>query len=100
MATSFNNFVRQNITKLRQQTAREASKAPTTRLRNWLNKRPDPPPQFRIKKIGLVTLGRAAKKMKGKRVHGREDIEAYSLKVKAPLMGESLLHLVNFSFES
>ena len=44
------------ITKLRQKTATGASIAPTTRLRNWLNKRPDPPSQFKIKKIGLAAL--------------------------------------------
>ena len=44
-------------------TTTEATIAQTTRLRNWPNKRPDPPPQFRIKKIGLATLRRAVKKM-------------------------------------
>ena len=100
MATIFNKFFRQKITNLRQKTATEATIAPTTRLRNWLNKRADPPPQFRIKKIGLVTLRKAVKKMKGKRVHGRDEIDSYSLKLAAPLMEESLLHLVNLSIES
>ena len=62
MATIFINFVRLKITKLRQKTATEATIAPTTRLRNWLNKRPDSPPQFKIKKIGLAALRRAVKK--------------------------------------
>jgi hypothetical protein len=69
-------------------------------LRNWLNKRSDPPPQFRIKKIGLTTLRKAVKKLKGKRVHGRDEIDSYSLKMVATLMEESLLHLVNLSIET
>jgi hypothetical protein len=55
MAKMFNTFFRQNITKLRQKTATEATLAPTIRLRNWLNKRSDPTPEFRIKKIRLGT---------------------------------------------
>ncbi len=38
--------------------------------------------------------------MKGKRVHGRDKIDSYSLKISAPLIEDSLLHLVNLSIES
>jgi hypothetical protein len=38
MATIFNKFFRQKITKLRQKTVTEAIIAPTTRLRKWLKK--------------------------------------------------------------
>ena len=39
------------------------------------------------------------KKMKPKRVHGIDWIDSYSLKVAAPLLEDSLLHLVNLSIE-
>ena len=42
----------------------------------------------------------SCKKMKGKREHGRDEIDSYSLKLTAPLMKESLLHVVNLSIES
>ena len=71
-----------------------------TRLRHWLCKRPELPPQFKIKKIGLATLRKAVKKMKGKRVHGRDEIDSYILKLTAPLIEDSLLQLVNLSIES
>ena len=38
--------------------------------------------------------------MKGKRLHGRDEIDSYSLKLAAPLIEDSLLHLVNLSIES
>jgi hypothetical protein len=38
--------------------------------------------------------------MKGKRVHGRDEIDSFSLKLAAPLIEDSLLHLVNLSIES
>jgi hypothetical protein len=66
MATIVNKFFRQKITNLRQKTATEATIALRTRLRNWLNKRAYPLPQCRIKKIGLLALRKAVKKMKGK----------------------------------
>ena len=99
MATIFNEFFRQKVSKLRQKTAMEASIAPTARLSNWLNKRTTPPPPFSLKKVDLATLRRALKKMKGKRVYGIDGIDSYSLKLAAPLMEDSLMHLVNLSIE-
>ena len=61
-------------------TATAATIEPATRLRDWLSKRAEPPPEFRIRKINLTTLRKAIKKMKGKRVHGRDEIDSYSLK--------------------
>ena len=37
------------------------------------------------------------KKMKGKRVHGTDWIDAYSLKIASPLLEDSLIHLINLS---
>ena len=33
-------------------------------------------------------------------MHGRDEIESYSLKISAPLIEDSLLHLVNLSIEN
>ena len=43
---------------------------------------------------------KAVKKMKGKRVRGRDEIDSYSIKLAAPLIEESLVHLVNLSIET
>ena len=56
MATIFNKYFKNKITTLRQKTAIEATIEPATRLRTWLSKRPEPPPEFKIKKIGTTTL--------------------------------------------
>ena len=85
MADIFNNYSKNKITLLRQKTATAAEIDPATRLRDWLSKRAEPPPEFKIRKINLTTL-RKAIKMKGKRVHGRDEIDSYSLKVSAPLI--------------
>ena len=95
MADIFNNYFKKKITLLRQKTASAAEIEPATRLRDWLGKRAEPPPEFKIRKINLTTLRKAIKKVKGKRVHGRDEIDSYSLKVSAPLIEDSLLHLVN-----
>jgi hypothetical protein len=78
----------------------EATIELATRLRNWLSKRPEPLPQFKIKKLGLATLRKAVKSMKGKRVHGRDENDSYIPEPAAPPIVDSLLHLVNLSNES
>ena len=73
-----------NIFEYSSRTATAAVIEPATRLRDWLSKRAEPPPEFKIKKINLTTLRKAVKKMKGKRVHGRDEINSYSLKTISP----------------
>ena len=53
---------------------------PVLRVRKWLEKIPSPQPIFMTKKIDTEALRRAFKIMKGKRVHGVDDIDLYSLK--------------------
>ena len=48
MATIFNKYFKNKITTLRQKTAIEATIEPATRLKSWLSKRPEPPPEFNI----------------------------------------------------
>ena len=74
MATIFNKYFKNKVTTLRQKTATEATMEPAARLKTWLEKRQEPPPEFKIKKIGITTLRKALKRMKGKRVHGRDEI--------------------------
>ena len=64
-----------------------------------MEKTPSPPPILRIKKIDTEALRRALKRMKGKKVHGVDNIDSYSLKIAGPLMEEALLQLVNKSIE-
>ena len=45
---------------------------------------------FKIKKIDTEAL----KGMKGKKVHGVDNIDSYSIKIAGPLMEEALLQLV------
>ena len=70
----------------RQKTATEATIEPAARLRAWLSKRPEPSPEFKIKKIEIATLRKALKRMICKRVHGRDEIDSYSFKLAAPLI--------------
>ena len=84
MATIFNKYFKNKVTTLRQKTAKEVSMEPAARLKTWLEKRHEPPPEFKIKKIGITTLRKALKRMKGKRVHGRDEIDSYSLKLAHP----------------
>ena len=53
MADIFNNYFKKKITLLRQKTATAAEIEPATRLRDWLSKRAQPPPEFKIRKITL-----------------------------------------------
>ena len=39
------------------------------------------------------------KRMKGKRVHGVDWIDAYSPKIAGPLLEDSLIHLINLSIK-
>ena len=63
----------------------------------WLEKQQEPPPPFTMREIDKNMFRLIMKKMKGKRVHGCDWIDAYSLKVASPLLEDSLLHLVNLS---
>ena len=75
------------------------TKQTVLRVRKWLDKRTSPPPIFKIKKIDTEALRRAMKRMKGKKVHGVDNIDSYSIKIAGPLMEEALLQLVNKSIE-
>ena len=97
LASMFNNFFREKVEKLRMKTDQPPKIQPVERLRCWLAKRSTAPPEFKLKEIDKNTFRMIMKKMKCKRVHGVDWIDAHSLKIAAPLIEESLLHLINLS---
>ena len=100
MATIFNKYFRKKVETLRSKTDKPPSLHPARRLEKWLEKRPEPPPPFTIKQVDKATLRRAIKRMKGKRVHGVDNIDSYSIKLASPLIEDSLHHLVNLSIQT
>ena len=96
IANIFNNFFVQKVKLLRQKTASEPSVDPVKRLEKWVSQKSDLP-VFKLKKINLPTLRKIIKRMKGKRSHGVDNIDSYSLKLAGPLIEDALLHLINLS---
>ena len=79
------------VRKLRAKSRKLPNSDPVLRVRKWLDKKPSPPPIFKIKKIDTEALRRALKRMKGKKVHGIDNIDSYSIKIAVPHMEEALL---------
>ena len=92
MAKIFNEFFINKVRKLRAKSRKVPNSDPVVRVINWLDKRPSPSPIFRIKRIDTEALRRALKRRKGKKVHGVDNIDSYSIKITGPLMEEALLH--------
>ena len=74
-----NEFFINKVRKLRAKSRKVPNSDPVLRVRKWLDKRPSPPPIFKIKKIDTEALRRALKRMKGKKVHGVDNIDSYSI---------------------
>ena len=94
LARIFNEFFINKVKKLRAKSRMIPNSDPVLRVSKWLDKRTSPPPIFKINKIDTEAL-----RMKGKKVHGVDNIDSYSIKIAGPLMEEALLHLVNKSIE-
>ena len=86
LAKIFNEFFINKVRKLRAKSRKVPYSDPLLRVRKWLDKRPSPPPVFKIKKIDTEALRRALKRMKGKKVHGFDNIDSYSIKIAGPIM--------------
>ena len=86
LAKIFNEFFINKVRKLRAKARKVPNSDPVLRVRKWLEKTPSSPPIFRIKKIDTEALRRALKRIKGKKVHGVDNIDLYSLKIAGPLM--------------
>ena len=97
---NFNKFFINKITKLRRKSRTIPKEDPVLRLKRWLLKRPEPPPPFELKEVNHASLRRSLKRMKGRKVSGIDDIDSYSIKLAAPLMEDTLLHLVNTSIRT
>ena len=85
IANIFNDFFLNKVKLLREKAASEPSVDPVERLEDWVNQRSDLP-VFKLKKINLPTLRKILKRMKGKRSHGVDNIDSYSLKLAGPLI--------------
>ena len=96
----FNRFFKNKITKLRGKARSIPKEDPILRVRRWLRKRSEPPPPFSLKEVDHAALRRAIKRMKGGKVSGIDDIDSFSIKLAAPLMEDTLLHLVNTSIRT
>ena len=97
LATLFNKYFRRKVETLRAKTNNPPVIPPSERLRKWLQTRDQPPPPFALKEIDRKTFRFIMSRMKGKRLHGVDWIDAYSLKIASPLIEDSLFHLVNLS---
>ena len=97
LSIMFNNFFRKKVKNLREKTNQQPSVSPNERLQKWLSQREEPLPLFQLKEITPKMFRGIMKKMKGKRVHGVDWIDSFSLKVSSPLIEECLIHLINLS---
>ena len=100
MANIFNSTFQNKVRKLREQTSTRPKTDPLERLRRWLSRRPSETPTFSLKTINIAKLRQTLKKLKPSRAHGIDFIDANSIKVAAPLIEDSILHLVNLSISS
>ena len=101
MATELNNFFVDKVKKLRAPSDAYIPKIdPIRRLEKWLDRRSQSIPVFEFKEITVQTLRKLIKKMKGGHSCGIDGIDSFSLKLAAPLIEESLLHLVNLSIRT
>ena len=73
---------------------------PEQRLRDWLSKKDIHPPSFSLRELTINDFRILIKGFKPKKVHGSDWIDAYSLKISAPLIEVALLHLINLSIKS
>ena len=99
LANLFNNFFRRKVEKLRMKTNQPPEIPQAERLRQWISTRSESLPYFQLKEIDKKTFRMIMKKMKAKRVHGVDWIDAYSIKIASPLIEEFLMHLINLSIK-
>ena len=95
---AFGFIYQDKVKKVQEQTDKRPKINPTERL----EKRSDPIPDFELKQIGISQMRKILKKIKPSRSHGMDFIliDANSIKVAAPLLEDSILHMVNLSISS
>ena len=99
IANIFNQFFIDKVQNLHRKTDSEPSVNPVQRLKNWLQPRGELP-VFHLKTVDIKTVRKILKRMKGKRSHGIDSIDSYSIKLAGPLIEDSLLHLINLSIKN
>ena len=99
LANIFNDFFVKKVKALREKTDSEPQIDPVARLKSWIEPK-GKLTRFNLKRIDLKTFRNILKKMKGKRSHGVDNIDSYSLKLAGPLIENALMHLINLSIES
>ena len=97
IANKFNQFFIEKVKTLRVKTNSAPLIDPVLRLDQWLNKRQEPLPTFKLREITRKELRYLIKKMKGGKNCGVDNIDNFSLKLAAPLLEDALLHLINLS---
>ena len=80
---------------LRSQTDQPPAIHPNEILKSWLRREGIEPLPFHLKEIDGNTIRGIMKKIKAKRIHGIDWIDASSLKLASPLIEDCLIHLVN-----
>ena len=93
---AFGFIYQDKVKKVQEQTDKRPKINPTERL----EKRSDPIPDFELKQIGISQMRKILKKIKPSRSHGMDFIDANSIKVAAPLLEDSILHMVNLLISS
>ena len=97
MANSFNQIFIQKVRNLKDTVTDPITEDPIVRLKRWISRRGSPIPEFTINVITLQKLRKIIGSLKGKRSSGIDMIDGFSIKLAAPLIEDTLLHLVNLS---
>ena len=99
IANTINETFSNKVKRLKSTLTGPVTINPIKRLSNWLKKRPNPIPTFKLKEITIEDLRRHLKKVKGLKSCGTDQIDSYSIKISAPFIEEVLLHLINISIK-
>ena len=101
LANLFNEYFTDKVRKIRNEAVKkDVTIPPEQRLRDWLSKKDIHPPSFSLRELTINDFRILIKGFKPKKVHGSDWIDAYSLKISAPLIEVALLHLINLSIKS
>ena len=100
IANAINDTFLNKVKDLRSQVDAATEIDPKDRLKKFLDKREKEIPIFELKKITKHKLIKLLKKRKGNKSSGIDNIDGFSIKLAAPLIGDVLLHLVNLTIEN
>lgn len=100
MANEFNKIFINKVKNLRNKAAHPVIIDPAVRLRQWLDRRNLPIPEFTFRKISEEEFQKYIKRLKGNKSSGIDQIDSYLLKLAAPHIKDVLLHIINLSISS